>query len=120
MRNAGEFVLTMMNARTAAHVQHLQASGPGAYARHVALQAFYEGIVPLIDEFAEAYQGCYGLIKFTGSSFKLEKDPLAMIESLKAVCKSARNECDEPALQNIIDGMTALVASTAYKLKHLQ
>jgi Family of unknown function (DUF5856) len=119
MNNPGDFVLTLMNARTAAHVQHLQVSGPGAYAKHVALQGFYEGIVPLIDAFAEAYQGCYGLIRFTGSSFKLEKDPVAMMTGLKSMMTKARAECDEPSLQNIIDEMVALTASTTYKLKHL-
>lgn len=119
MRNPGEFVLTLMNARTAAHIQHLQVSGPGAYAKHIALQGFYEGIVPLIDSFAEAYQGCYGLIKFTGSSFKLEKDAVTMMYGLKSMMTNARAECDEPSLQNIIDEMVALTASTIYKLKHL-
>lgn len=120
MKNPGEFVLTLMNARTAAHIMHLQVTGPGSLAKHMALGSFYEGIVPLIDTFAEAYQGCYGLIKFTGSSFKLEKDPLAMMAGLKDVMRKARAECDEPSLQNIIDEMVALVASTSHKLKHLQ
>jgi len=116
MKNPGDFVLTMMNARTAAHIAHLQTQ---SYAAHVALAGFYEGIVPLIDSFAEAYQGCYGLIKFTGSNFKLEKDPAVMLSGLKDFIKQARMDCNEPALQNIIDEMTALVASTIYKLKHL-
>lgn len=116
MKNPGDFVLTLMNARTAAHVAHLQTT---SYAAHVALGEFYEGIVPLIDSFAEAYQGCYGLIKFTGSSFKLEKDPATMMTDLKEFLKDRREGCDESALQNIIDEMIALVASTVYKLKHL-
>lgn len=116
MKNPGEFVLALMNARTAAHLQHLQAS---SYSQHVALGEFYAGIVPLVDSFAECYQGCYGLIRFSGSSFKLEKDPIAMMEELKAMTERARHECDEPSLQNIIDEMTALVASTLYKLKYL-
>lgn len=116
MKNAGDFVLTLMNARTAAHVAHLRTS---SYAAHVALAGFYEGIVPLIDGFAEAYQGCYGFISFTGSSFKLEKDPVVMLTDLKVHMTQARAECKEPALQNIIDEMVALTASTLYKLKYL-
>lgn len=117
MKNPGEFVLTMMNARTAAHIAHLQTT---SYAAHVALNEFYDGIIPLVDSFAKAYQGCYGLIKFTGSNFKLEKDPVVMLSGLKDFIKQARKECDETALQNILDEMTALVASTIYKLKFLK
>lgn len=117
MKNPGDFVLTLLNARTAAHVAHLQTS---SYAAHVALNEFYDGIVPLADAFAEAYQGCYGLISFSGSSFKLEKDPIKMLASLKEFVKAGRNECDEPSLCNIIDEITNLIASTLYKLKNLK
>ena len=117
MKNPGEFVLALFNARTAAHVAHLQTT---SFAAHAALNEFYDGIVGLADEFAEAYQGCYGLIEFKGSSFKLEKDPVKMLSSLKDFVAAARSECDETALQNIVDGITALIAGTLYKLKHLR
>jgi|SanBayMetagenome_1026888.scaffolds.fasta_scaffold14787_2 hypothetical protein len=121
MKNPGEFILTLLNARTAAHIAHLSVSGPGAYAKHVALAEFYEGIAGLADRFAESYQGCEGeLIKFGGSSFKLERDPIKMLEGLKAVIGTARGECGEYAfLQQICDDMTELVSSTLYKLKFL-
>lgn len=117
MKNCGDFVLTLLNARTAAHVAHLQT---GSFAAHVALQEFYDGIVPLADQFAEVYQGCYGLIAFTGSSFKLERDPIKMLSSLKDFVVAARSECDEMALCNIIDGIVALIAQSLYKLRHLK
>jgi len=118
MKNPGDFVLTLFNARTAAHVAHLQTN---SYAAHIALNEFYDGIVPLADEFAEVYQGCYGLITFSGSSFKLEKDPIKMLAGLKDFVGKGRAECaDEPALQNIIDTMTALISQTLYKLKNLK
>lgn len=113
MKNPGDFVLTLFNARTAAHIAHLQTK---SYAAHMALGAFYEGIVGLADQFAEAYQGCYGPIDFKGSSFKLERDPVKMLSGLKEFVKASRSECDEPALQNIIDSITALIASTLYLL----
>lgn len=121
MKNAGEFVMTLLNARTAAHVAHLSVAGPGAYSSHIALAAFYEGISDIADRFAEAYIGCYGeLIKFTGSSFKLEKEPLRMLEGLKSQLMAAREECDKPYLQQIIDDGLELISSTAYKLKFLK
>jgi hypothetical protein len=121
MKNAGEFILTLLNARTAAHIAHLSVSGVGSDAAHRALAAFYDGIPELADRFAEAYMGCYGeLIRFTGSSFKLEKDPIKMLESLKSVIETARSECEKPYLQQIIDDMLELVSSTHYKLKFLK
>ena len=121
MKNAGEFILTLFNARTAAHIAHLSVTGAGSYAKHKALNEFYDGIVDLADRFAEGYIGCEGeLIKFGGSSFKLERDPVKMLEGLKGVIAAARAECEEyPFLQQICDDMTELVSSTLYKLKFL-
>ena len=34
-----------------------------SFAEHKALQAYYEGIVPLLDAYAEAYMGKYGRLK---------------------------------------------------------
>jgi hypothetical protein len=121
MKNPGEFVLTLLNARTAAHVAHLSVSGPGSFARHTALAEFYEGIAELADRFAETYMGCYGeLIKFGGSSFKMDRDPIRMLGSLKVVIGDARSECaDNGYLQQVCDDMMELVATTLYKLRYL-
>ena len=120
MKNPGELILNLMNARTVAHVIHLSVSGPGSYARHKALQEFYEGIVDLADRLAEAYIGCYGeLIKFAGVSYKLEKDPMAMLSALKEIVAKARSEEESTMLQQILDDTTELIASTMYKIKNL-
>lgn len=116
LRNPGDFVLALMNARTVAHIAHLQTT---SYAQHVALGEFYEGLVPLIDSFAEVYQGRYGLIKFNAASFKLERDPYLLLDGVVATLDAARAECKVPALQNIIDEMITLADSTRYKLKNL-
>jgi hypothetical protein len=122
MKNPGEFVLSLLNARTAAHVAHLSVSGPGADAAHRALAAFYEGISGVADRFAEGYIGCEGsLIKFTGSSFKMEKDPVKLVKETKAMIMSARAECGEyPFLQQILDDGIELCSVTLYKLTHLK
>ena len=120
MKNPGELILNLMNARTVAHVMHLSVSGPGSLARHLALKEFYEGVVDLADRFAEAYIGCYGeLIKFSGVSYKLEKDPMAMLSALKETVAKARSEEESTMLQQILDDTTELIASTMYKIKNL-
>ena len=120
MKNPGEFILALFNARTVAHVIHLQSTGPGSYAGHVALGEFYEAIVGLADRLAEAYQGLSGqLIEFKGASYKLEKDPIKMLDALKASAVTARGECESPMLQQILDDIIEQIASTSYKIKYL-
>lgn len=114
MKNPGDFVLALFNARTVAHVLHLQTK---SYAQHEALGGFYDGIIGLADSFAEVYQGCYGPIDFKGVSYKLDRDPLKMLEALKSAVASARGECQETSLQNILDEISALISSTMYKIK---
>lgn len=117
----GDYILALFNARTAAHVMHLQVSGPGSYAAHKALEGFYDGIVGLADELAEAYQGCYGLIKFPTGYVRPVGEAIPMLEDLKEKTAECRAQFDdEPHLQNIIDGITSLIDSTIYKLKFLK
>lgn len=122
MKNPGEFILNLFNARTVAHVLHLSVSGPGADAAHRALAAFYDGIVDVADRFAEGYIGCEGeLIKFSGASYKLEKDPIKHVKDTKEKIMAARAECAEyPFLQQILDDGIELCSVTLYKLTHLK
>lgn len=117
----GQYLVALFHARTAAHIMHLQATGPGSYAAHQALGAFYEGIVGLADGLAESYQGCYGLIKWPASWAKPASSAVSMLESLKEQSSECREEfADEPHLQNQIDEIVALIDSTLYKLKFLK
>lgn len=119
----GEFIAVLFLARDIAHREHLRVSGLGSYAKHVALNDFYDGIVDLADSLAEAYQGRHGLIRdmplldnmFNGAIVSSIQKQLDWIEAnrYKAVSK------DDTALQNIIDEIVALYLSTLYKLKNL-
>lgn len=117
----GQYILALFNARTAAHIMHLQATGPGSYAAHKALNDFYDGIVDLADGLAESYQGCYGLIKWPSGWVRPATSALDMLEDLKEKSAECRAEFDdEPHLQNQIDGIVELITSTQYKLKFLK
>ena len=54
----------LLHSRTQTHVFHLRVKGKGAYAAHIALQGYYEGIIPLVDGLVEAYQGNHELVYF--------------------------------------------------------
>lgn len=117
----GQYMMALFNARTAAHIMHLMASGPGSYAKHAALGSFYDEIVDLADGLAEAYQGCYGLIKWPVVIGRMPNDAVAMLEELKEKSHECREEFeDEPHLQNEIDSIVTLIDSTLYKLKYLK
>jgi|TARA_B110000503_G_scaffold115319_1_gene173587 DNA-binding ferritin-like protein len=117
---AADFVGLLFLARDVTHSVHLNTR---SYAKHKALQKFYEGIVGLADTFAEAYQGRHGLMggitlqtaKKTANVTEFLSDQLDEIESVrnKVVDK------DDTALHNIIDEIVALYLSTLYKLKFL-
>ena len=107
-------------ARDTAHSVHLNTR---SFAKHKALGGFYDKVVDLADDFAEAYQGRHGLIgpitlmsaKKTGNILEFLQDSLADIEKMRyEVC----DKSDTP-LQNIIDEIVGQYLSSIYKLKFL-
>ena len=53
---AGEMVGLVFVGRDMAHRAHWKTD---SYAAHMALGALYEGVIPLVDQFVEQYQGEY-------------------------------------------------------------
>lgn len=118
----GEFVGSLLHSATITHMMHLQTTGPGSYAKHKALGAYYEGIADLADSVAEAIQGSE-LTIITGypKSFTVSlRDPLAYMEALKQFVEVNRESVSEASnVQNEIDNIVTLIDSTIYKLKFL-
>lgn len=112
------FVSTLLHSATNAHFMHLQTE---SYAEHVALGEYYDSIVDLVDNFAEAYQGKYDKIKTYPDDFHLAKTPQKYLKSLCDFVEEIRQELpkDTP-LQNIIDEIAQLIDSTLYKLRFLK
>ena len=117
---AADFVGHLFLARDVSHSVHLNTR---SFAKHKALQEFYEGIVGLADDFAEAYQGRHGLIgpitlqtaKKNGNIIEFIQDSLADVEANRyKVCEEK-----DTAIQNLIDEIVGLYLSTLYKLKFL-
>lgn len=118
-----KLVSTLLESRTQAHIFHWQTKGAGSYAAHVALQAYYDGIVALVDGLVESYQGKNGIIigytspeKFadasTGNILKYFKALAIFVEKIQGKFK-------ETWIQNQIDTITELIYSTVYKLENL-
>ena len=118
--SCADFVGTLFLARDVAHSVHLNTR---SFAKHSALNEFYDNIIDLADKFAEAYQGRHGMIgpitlmsaKKTGNITEFLQDSMDDIEKMRyEVCKK-----DDTPLQNIIDEIVGQYLSTLYKLKFL-
>lgn len=115
-----DFVGTLFLARDVAHSVHLNTR---SYAKHVALQSFYDEIVDLADKFAEAYQGRHGLMgPITLMSAVKTNNIVEFLQASMVELEKCRYEVcqktDTP-LQNIIDEIIGLYLSTLYKLRFL-
>jgi hypothetical protein len=117
---ASDFVGMLFLARDVTHSVHLNTR---SYAKHKALQKFYEDIVDHADTFAEAYQGRHGLIG--GISLQSHNKTANVVDFLQ-------NQLDEieavrydivdrkdTSLQQLIDNIVELYLTTLYKLRFL-
>ena len=117
---ACEFLGILFLARDVAHSVHLSTR---SYSKHMALQGFYEDIIPLADKFAEAYQGRHGMIgpidllseQNPGKIEAFLQSSMAQIEKMRyEVC-----EKNDTPMQNIVDEIVGVYLATLYKLKFL-
>jgi DNA-binding ferritin-like protein len=120
-----ELASVFFHSRTQAHVFHTRVTGPGSLAAHTALQAYYEGIVPLLDGLVESYQGMHGLIEYKAvSGIDNNAEKQNMITYFDKLCKFLESARKDDKLQyswfqNDIDNIATLLYSTKYKLINL-
>lgn len=119
MEQFATFIGTLMQSRNQVHIYHLQTE---SYAAHVALQGYYEGIIPLIDALVESYQGRYGILrgyKMAGS-IKEDNNFALYFEGLCKFVEGIRTQLPQDSyIQNQVDEVVAIIESTKYKLKFL-
>lgn len=115
-----EFVGTLFLARNVAHTVHLNTR---SYAKHTALNEFYDEIVDLADTFAETYQGRFGLLgNIPVPEVKKPSNVVGFLEDSLSDIEKGRYQvvkASDTALQNIIDEIVGLYLRTIYKLKFL-
>ena len=108
----------MFAARDHAHALHLATK---SYAQHKALGGFYEGLLDLVDQIIETYQGKYGLINVEKIDHdKFSSEPVKFVSDFGDLVKKARDMFDDEHLKNLIDDVSALTYQTLYKLKFLK
>lgn len=115
-----EFVGMLFLARDVTHSVHLNTR---SYAKHKALQKFYEDIIDHADAFAEAYQGRHGLIG--GISLQSNKNTANVVDFLQSQLdeiEAVRYDVvdkKDTSLQQLIDNIIELYLTTLYKLRFL-
>ena len=114
---AGELVGMLFGARNLAHTIHLKTT---SFAEHKTLEEFYTSIIPLTDDFAQSYQGRYGVRlnipvvpnKYKGTISEVLRAQMDWIEANRqAICPRT-----ETALHNIIDEVVGLYQNILYQL----
>jgi hypothetical protein len=110
----------LFHSRTQTHIFHLQTQ---SFAEHMALNVYYDGIIPLIDALVESYQGKYGIIKgysnFNLMEYSNGQQVIAYLEALnKSVC-DIYDTISDTNIKNQLDVIADLIRSTIYKLQNL-
>ena len=116
-KSAGLFVATMFHSATVTHLQHLATK---SYAQHKALGNYYAAIPDLVDAWAEAYQGRYGLIPNYPTETHFSKEPKAYADKLMEFLDEMRQVLPkDPELVNLFDAVVDEVLSLRYKITNL-
>jgi len=117
-QNVAMFAATLLHSATNTHFFHWETN---SYSQHKALGKYYDEIVELVDDYVEAFMGCYEQIKSFPSVYHQPKEPLKYLESLKNFVKDAMPDLpQEQELVNIVAEIQQLIDSTIYKLKYLK
>ena len=115
--SVSKFIMTLMNSRNQAHVFHLTTS---SYAQHKALQKYYDGIIPLLDSYAEIFiSKLNGRMTLSDTNSRYIQDPKKArqyFKDLLARIKKMKLPKDR-ALLAIQDNIVGLISSTIYMLK---
>lgn len=117
-----KFISTLLASRTQAHIFHWQVEDQSSFAEHKALNEYYDEIVDLVDEFVEAYQGKYGIIRGYSSpaTFREDDNLIIYFKALSQYVDKRRGAvADDTYLQNLIDEIYQLIETTLYKLQYL-
>jgi DNA-binding ferritin-like protein len=110
---AAKLLSALLHSRTQSHIYHWRTQ---SFAAHKALQGYYEAIVPLFDDYAEGYQGRYGLISGYTSA-PVNQNPMKARAYFQRLLKIVdATKIKDSYLKNILDTIRQLVYQTLYLL----
>ncbi len=106
----------LFQTRDIIHLAHLRTS---SYAKHKALNKYYEDLIDLTDKLIESYQGEFGVQNIEIPASKYE-DPIKRLSSLLDNTTKIGLSFKESDYLNILDEIKTTTKQTIYKLKYLQ
>lgn len=111
-----QLIERMFKSRNAAHIEHWKTKNGET---HRALGGYYDDVVEILDKYVETHQGTFGIIGEVAGEQKdvsklIHDDIIWLNENRSKIAKGI------PALENIIDELTALHMKTLYKLENLR
>jgi len=124
--NLKEFFSMLLGSKLVGHVHHFQTEGEGSFAKHKALQEFYESANDIADTIIEVYQGCtLSIVEFSADTltYGVGMDSIEYLTELRWAIQEGRKIkvlADESHIQNEIDNFIALIDQTTYKLTFLK
>jgi hypothetical protein len=122
--DVSKFISKLLESREMAQVYHWTVKGDmGSHAAHLALEAYYDGVIGFIDDIVEIYQGQYGLIEgydVIDTTDAKSKDRLDYFKETVEFVKSGRTciKVEDTHIHNIVDELIALQYKTIYKLTY--
>jgi DNA-binding ferritin-like protein len=122
--DVSKFISKLLESREMAQVYHWTVKGDmGSHAAHLALEAYYDGVIGFIDDIVEIYQGQYGLIEgydIIDTTDSKSKDRLDYFKETVEFVKSGRTciKAEDTHIHNIVDELIALQYKTIYKLTY--
>ena len=116
MNEAAEFLLTLLHSSTNTHLLHWTTK---SYAEHVALGKYYDEVIELTDQLAEAMMGKFDSTpKFPESYYAPAATGKEELEALKDYVAEARKQLPQDSeIQNLTDSIAELIDSTLFLLR---
>lgn len=110
-----ELIGRVFAARNRAHTEHWKTT---SYAAHMALGAFYDGVIDALDALVENYQGLYGSVTPETSSTAPGGDIPGYLQDEADWIESHRDEISNGSdcIGNLVDALTACYTKTIYLL----
>ncbi len=120
-----KLISTLIASRDQAHIFHWQTTGPGSFAAHLALNAYYDAIPGLVDALVESYQGKYGIVTGYEPAEKFDNySASTTLKYFKALSlfidrAYAKMPKEDTNIINQLDALKDLIYTTIYKLENL-
>lgn len=116
-----KLVSYLLHSATQVHVFHLQTN---SFSEHSALNTYYDEIVGLTDGLIESFQGKYDILKgYENYALNDYENNAQVVKYFKALMNTVDelrvSVKNDSYLQNEIDNVVNLIASTLYKLRFL-